>query len=160
MQAVILIGLQGSGKSTFYREKFSNTHVRISLDVLKTRSREMALVKQCLELRKNFVIENTNLALAERARYIVPARAAGYEIAGYFLGCKIKDCLKRNKDRKDRVPPGALFATWKKLVLPSFEEGFDSLFYVGIDPSGAFVVKPWREIGLEELSQHAFPRTY
>ena len=40
MEAVIFVGLQASGKSTFYRERFSRTHVRINLDMLKTRHRE------------------------------------------------------------------------------------------------------------------------
>jgi hypothetical protein len=31
MEAVILIGIQGSGESTFCRERFFNTHVRISI---------------------------------------------------------------------------------------------------------------------------------
>ena len=43
MEAVILIGIQGSGKSTFYRERFFDTHVRINLDMLKTRQREKLL---------------------------------------------------------------------------------------------------------------------
>ena len=40
MEAVLLIGIQGSGKTTFYRERFADTHAHISLDVLKTRGRE------------------------------------------------------------------------------------------------------------------------
>jgi predicted kinase len=44
MEAVILIGIQGSGKSTFCRERFFNTHIRINLDMLKTRHRERYLV--------------------------------------------------------------------------------------------------------------------
>ncbi|MBN1315005.1 MAG: hypothetical protein JXA42_06040 [Anaerolineales bacterium] len=38
MQAVIFIGIQATGKSTFFKERFFNTHVRISLDLLKTRN--------------------------------------------------------------------------------------------------------------------------
>lgn len=34
MQAVIFTGLQASGKSAFYRERFFNTHIRINLDIL------------------------------------------------------------------------------------------------------------------------------
>jgi hypothetical protein len=31
MEAVILVGIQAAGKSTFYRERFFQTHLRISL---------------------------------------------------------------------------------------------------------------------------------
>lgn len=48
MEAIILIGIQDSGKSTFYRERFFDTHVRISLDQLKTRHREAAFLHTCL----------------------------------------------------------------------------------------------------------------
>jgi hypothetical protein len=40
MQAVILIGLPGAGKTTFYRQQFFERHVRISLDMLRMRNRE------------------------------------------------------------------------------------------------------------------------
>jgi predicted kinase len=39
MQLVILIGIQGSGKSSFFKERFVDTHIRINLDMLKTRRR-------------------------------------------------------------------------------------------------------------------------
>jgi predicted kinase len=40
MQAIIFMGIQACGKSTFYHHKFALTHVRINLDMLKTRHRE------------------------------------------------------------------------------------------------------------------------
>jgi len=36
MEAVIFTGIQAVGKSTFYKEHFFTTHVRINLDMLKT----------------------------------------------------------------------------------------------------------------------------
>lgn len=33
MEAVIFIGLQASGKSSFYKERFFSTHVWINLDL-------------------------------------------------------------------------------------------------------------------------------
>jgi hypothetical protein len=38
MEAVILTGIQAAGKSTFYQERFSGTHVRINLDMLNPSS--------------------------------------------------------------------------------------------------------------------------
>ena len=40
MQLIIFIGIQASGKSTFYQQYFYHTHLRINLDMLKTRHRE------------------------------------------------------------------------------------------------------------------------
>lgn len=28
MEAIIFVGIQGAGKSTFYRDRFFNTHIR------------------------------------------------------------------------------------------------------------------------------------
>jgi predicted kinase len=42
MEAVIFVGIQASGKSTFYCQRFFATHMRISLDMLRTRRRERA----------------------------------------------------------------------------------------------------------------------
>ncbi|MEN3294973.1 MAG: hypothetical protein V7642_4226, partial [Burkholderiales bacterium] len=40
MEMLLFIGIQASGKSTFYKERFFDTHVRISMDLLRTRNRE------------------------------------------------------------------------------------------------------------------------
>jgi len=49
MEAVIFIGIQGSGKSTFYNVRFFDTHVRINLDMLKTKHRQQLLLNACIE---------------------------------------------------------------------------------------------------------------
>ena len=56
-EAVILIGIPGAGKSTFYRERFANTHVHISLDVLKTRARERTVLQECIAAGRSFVVK-------------------------------------------------------------------------------------------------------
>ena len=40
MQLIVFIGLQGSGKSTFFGRRFAETHLRLNMDMLKTRHRE------------------------------------------------------------------------------------------------------------------------
>ena len=76
MEAVILVGLQGAGQSSFYRERFFATHVRISLDLLKTRHRERRLLQACVETGQRFVVDNTNPTRAERAG-LHPGRQGG-----------------------------------------------------------------------------------
>jgi predicted kinase len=147
MEAVIFVGLQGAGKTTFYAQRFIHTHLRISLDVLRTRHRERLFLQQCLASQQPFVVDNTNPTAAERARYAGPAREAGFRVAGYVFAPDVPGSLRRNAARADarRVPPVAIYSTHKKLQPPSLAEGFDALYQVTIDAAGAFVVAPWQE---------------
>src|SRR5688572_1131826 len=122
---VLFIGIQATGKSSFFRERFFRTHVRINLDMLKTRCREALLVKACLEGQTRFVVENTNVTREERARYIEPARNAKFRIVGYFFESRVADAVERNRARPeiDRVPDVGIFSASKRLELPSRAEG-------------------------------------
>jgi hypothetical protein len=66
MQAIVFSDIQASGKSTFFKEHFADTHVRINLDMLHTRHREALLLGACIEARQPLVVDNTNLLAAER----------------------------------------------------------------------------------------------
>ncbi len=146
MQAVIFIGIQASGKSTFFKGRFADTHIRINLDMLKTRHREELLVKACLEARQNFVVDNTNPRVEDRQRYILPAKDAGFEVIGYYFESKLTAMLERNRLRlgKERIPEAGIRAAYNKLQIPSLGEGFDKLYYVKIDPQGSFMVEEWQ----------------
>ena len=137
MQAVIFSGLQASGKSSFYRERFFNTHIRINLDMLKTRYRENLLLAACLEMKQPFVVDNTNPTIEERAKYINLAREAHFEIIGYYFQSNLQDCLKRNEQRlgKEHIPSKGIIATYQKIQMPTLAEGFNRLYYVRIEDS-------------------------
>lgn len=144
----MFVGLPGSGKSSFYKERFFNSHVRISLDLLKTRHRETRILDACLETDQRFVIDNTNPTRAERSRFIGAVKAARvrYTISGYYFESKGEECLRRNVRRpeSERVPDVAILSAAKKLELPSLDEGFDQLFYVRLTEAG-FVVEEWKD---------------
>jgi predicted kinase len=142
MEAVIFVGVQGSGKSTFYRELFFDTHVRINLDMLRTRHREQLLLAACLAGKQSFVIDNTNPLPSDRARYIGPAREAGFRVVAYFFETSLRDAIRRNNERagKQRIPVPAIAGTMRKLQPPTTEEGFEAIFKVTISPEGGFVV--------------------
>jgi predicted kinase len=147
MEAAIFIGIQASGKSHFYKERFFNSHVRISLDLLTTRHREALMLQLCLKTQQPFVIDNTNAKAEDRVRYIEPAKERGYRIIGYFFEPDIGEALKRNEMRSGplRVPKPAIFATAKRLQRPMLQEGFHQLFLVRSGPDQTFVVDPWPE---------------
>jgi len=147
VEVVIFVGIQASGKSTFYRKRFFDTHLRLNLDMLKTRNREQILLRACIEAKQPFVIDNTNPSVEERARYIGPARSAGFRVLGYYFDVQIKEALARNKERtgKDYIPEKGILGTKKRLRVPDLGEGFDLLYRVRIDEEGRFVVEGWPE---------------
>lgn len=143
MQAVVFVGLQASGKSTFYRERFINTHIRLNLDMLRTRTREAILLRACLEAKQPFVIDNTNPTVEARARYIEPALAASFSVTGYFFVPDPAGCVARNAGRPQgqRVPNVAIYGAVKRMQPPTLEEGFSEIFSVRIGPDNSFAVE-------------------
>jgi predicted kinase len=141
-EAVIFVGIQGSGKTTFYRERFFETHVRINLDMLRTRRREQLLFEACLQSGQSFVVDNTNPLATDRARYIEPARAAGFSLVAYFFQTDLRDAMRRNNQRagKSKIPAVALAHTLKKLQPPTLDEGFSKIYTVEISAENRFVV--------------------
>ena len=141
---VLMIGIPGSGKSTFCDEKFPGWRV-ISRDILRTRHSEEQLLADTTASRLPCVIDNTNVSRAERAKFIAAGRKAGYRIVGYYLRSNIDECLTRNAQRtgKARIPDTGVRGRAAQLERPGYDEGFDELFYVSIQ-DGKFVVAPWQ----------------
>lgn len=140
---LLFIGIQAAGKSSFYKERFFETHVRVSMDLLKTRHRESVFMQSCLATQQRFVVDNTNPTRAERARYIAAAKSARFRVIGYFFEPDPRASEERNlrRDERQRVPPAGLFGTLKRLQRPAMEEGFDALFAVRAH-EGRFDVTP------------------
>lgn len=144
MEAVIFCGLQGSGKTTFFKQTFFDTHVRINLDMLRTRHREKTMLQACLEGKAKFVVDNTNTLRTEREQYILPAKEARFKILGYYFIPDVDGCVRRNANRADKepIPEKGIFGTKKQLQEPTFDEGYDELYHVEISAvDGSFQVR-------------------
>lgn len=147
MEAILFVGIQATGKSTFYAQNFSSTHVRINLDMLKTRHREGRFLATCIETSQPFVVDNTNPTPKDRERYIGVAKRAGFSIVGYYFQSKLEEALERNQARigAQRIPDKGIRGTYSRLKIPQSSEGFDKLFYVRILDSGEFAVENWND---------------
>lgn len=145
MDAILFCGLPAAGKSTFYQQRFFHTHVRINLDMLRTRHRERLLLRACLDAGQPFVVDNTNPTAQERARYIGVAKEAGFRVTGYVFEPDVAGSLRRNSQRGpgQRVPPVAIYSAHKRFVAPSLTEGFDRLFMVRVASAGGFAIMDW-----------------
>ena len=146
MELIVFVGLQASGKSTFFRTRFGATHEHVSKDLFRNNKnpnkRQRQLIEAALQAGNSVVVDNTNPTVEERLPLIRLGREYGAKIVGYYFESQVRQCLERNKQRtrKARVPNVALYATAKKLVQPSYSEGFDELYNVRITGDSTFEV--------------------
>lgn len=129
MEIIVLTGIPGSGKSTFYKKHFNDNYVRVNLDTLKTRKKEDALIKECIENNKSFVVDNTNVTIEQRKKYIDIAKEHGYKIISYFFPVNVNKSIEQNnlREGKERVAKVAIYVMAKKFIEPTIEEGFDEI---------------------------------
>jgi len=166
MELVVLIGLPGSGKSSFQRDRYAGTHVHVSKDLLGKAQRkeeralpatggarmrgatkdekQMRLVETALRTGRSVVVDNTNPRRADRAPLIEIARRLGASTTGILLVAPVAECLRRNAARegKARVPAVAIYVVARKLEPPSREEGFDEVFEARRSEDGSWSVTP------------------
>jgi predicted kinase len=136
LELVIFIGLQASGKSTFFRGRFGATHELISKDLFPNNRnrnrRQEELIEAALSAGRPVVVDNTNPTPEDRRTLVRQGREHGAKIVGYYFESTARECVERNRLRagKAKVPDVAIYATAKKLVPPSYSECFDELFRV------------------------------
>lgn len=132
-ELAIFVGLQASGKSTYYRTRLSATHVHVSKDRMpnaRNRDRQqLEQIRAALAAGKSVAVDNTNPTPDVRAPLIALGRHHGARVVGYFFESAVRECVARNSKREgnERVPNVAIFTTAKKLIAPVINEGFDEV---------------------------------
>jgi hypothetical protein len=104
MEAIILIGIQGSGKTAFC-ERFFDTHVRISLDLVKTRHRERALLETCVRTGE-FHSEKKSCLYVRSSHHSENACSFNLRtdvVDGFSLFLRATSCNYRRENRSART---------------------------------------------------------
>ena len=153
MRVVVLVGLPGSGKSTWLEQigaaGLSSDTVRRWLaddetdQTIHDRVFQTMryLLRHRLELgRAVTYIDATNLTPAERQPYIGIGRSYGCELEAVYFDVPLAVCRERNARRHRVVPEDALEKMAARLTPPSEAEGFDRVTRLG--ETGATAVRP------------------
>jgi predicted kinase len=157
VELIVFSGLQASGKTTFYRERFAASHLHISKDawpnVRNKETRQRRLVDEHVRAGRSVVVDNTNPTPREREPLLAIARAAGVRAVGYTFLATVEESIRRNALRagRARVPDVGIYAVARRLCAVRAAEGFDQRFEVRLTDQG-FVVT---EVLPEELQPHA-----
>lgn len=133
MEVVLLIGIPGSGKTTFYRQRLAATHAHVSKDNFRNnrdpKRRQAQLLTAALEAGKDVVVDNTHVTPAARQEAISIAKQFHAKVIGYVFDVEPHEALRRNRLRegKARVPDVAIYTMAARYEPPRKGEGFDEL---------------------------------
>lgn len=148
-ELAVLVGVQGSGKTTFRTRRLTATHTVVSKDLFPRSARhrqrrQMRLIEEALGEGRSVVVDNTNPSPLEWEPLIAAGRAYGARVVAYWFPPDVPGALARNAARqgRERVPEIGFYATLKRLREPRRADGFDAVWEVRLDGRGGFRVRP------------------
>ncbi|SDQ22874.1 ATP-binding protein [Actinopolyspora saharensis] len=151
MELAVLIGLQASGKTTFYQRVLAETHVHVSKDnfpnARNRQRKQLRLIAEALAAGRNVAVDNTNPAPEQWHPLVERARTHRASVVGYWFPPDPTATLRRNATRPEssRVPEMGIHDTLGRLRRPHPSDGFDQLHTVRFDGNGGFDVRRWTE---------------
>ena len=164
VELVILVGIQASGKTTYYRRRLADRYLHVSLDHWRgkgnVRAKERAAIDEAMDQAadddtlRGVAVDNTNTTGETRRRYFDIARefaartGRGVRVIAIFFDEPLEACQARNAARPVDppvgepyfVPPAAIASFHSRLQPPSRDEAFDEVRRVRVTEDGSFVV--------------------
>lgn len=139
MKVVILVGLVGSGKSTFAEKMEIEGYKIINQDILGSRDKCLDMMESYLIRGKDIVVDRTNINKKQRLYFTSLAQYYGAEIECINLIVDPKECLRRINDRNNHPTISVNMPIDKKRSIieqfqksyerPELEEGFTRVIF-------------------------------
>lgn len=145
---MVLVGLQGAGKTTWVARHLAGTHAVVSKDhwprARRREARQQRVVPELLAAGRSVAVDNTHPSPAERAPLVAAARAAGVPVRAVWLDTPRAVAEARNAAREGvaRVPEVGLAATRARFAPPTAAEGFDRVEVVRQPPGPGAALPP------------------
>jgi predicted kinase len=144
----VMVGIPGSGKSTYARRHLSQAY-RISLDdirmmmtgqdydpvaeravVVAGHAMRYALARWAGKNRHDLLFDATDVTRQRRAPMIATANRFGFKPIAVYLVCPLEVALRRNAERDRQVPDDVIARFQRELQPPSLDEGFEEVIVV------------------------------
>lgn len=144
----IMMGIPGSGKSTWCKQHIKETDGYVSRDKIRFKlvnpnepyfSKEKEVYREFIEQidkqllrRKNVYVDQTSLDSRARRKMITSLHTKPDEIHVIWLNTSLQQSLLNNAKRKgvERVPDESIIQMFGRLERPSWEEGIKYLHII------------------------------
>lgn len=156
----MLIGIQGSGKTTFAKKMQKQLNCKIiSTDYIRANVKGIQeaqvwpmvykMIYECVINNEDAIYDATNITPKVRKRFIdeVTTLGAKPQVGAYYFKENVELCHARVINRNTMegelyLPPEVVFSYHEKIVEPTFEEGFS---FIKIVTDGEIVEEKYEE---------------
>jgi len=128
-EIVLMVGLPGSGKSTFIKNHLQD-YFYISGDILKTKTQIAKSIREVLknQISNRFVIDACNHTIEKRSYYKKLSIELGLEIRIIWIDVSREKAISQNELRKDTdgyLPKVAIYTLAKNFQEPTINEDIE-----------------------------------